>query len=165
MKSLNTYFVSALLIFALPALIWAFDGYHWRNNQSIDLDTQAGHITRQSDVREGSASFTIDIENVSGEAIITADNSVTAQLHNGASTLVTEYKLTFDGDGSDKTGGADTAYSSYNSFLSPGTIIKYVPGDYEVQVTLWVKASNISDNVADSGTYSATQTLTVTWNN
>jgi hypothetical protein len=154
--------ITVLALTCLPTVICA--QYLWRSNSvAIDLDAQAGHITKQSDIREGFATIILDVNGTVMEAQISAENGPDAQLHNTTDTLVTEYKLEFDGDGVSETGGSNTEYIPYNSFLSPAVTIKYYPGDNEVAVTLWVKASNTADNVADSGEYSAKQTLTVTW--
>ncbi len=163
MKKLNSFILFVCLAF-LCRIILAADEFQWREkNQTIDLDANGGHIASQDDVREGSATFILDVNGIVDEAILTADNSAAAQLHSATDTLVTEYKIDFDGDGFSHTGGTGTVYTDYASFLSPGIQIKYVPGDKEVQVTLWIRASNQPDDVADSGIYSATQTLTVAW--
>ena len=78
-------------------------------------------------------------------------------------TLVTEYRLTFDGDGSSATGGSTVDWTSYDSFLSPAAGITYIADDNDVEVTLYVRASNQANQLADAGTYTATQTLTAHW--
>jgi hypothetical protein len=166
MKKLFKKLVFILAIVITPAIISA-DGYYWPSNFGpITLE----NISSQSDVREGSSTIELNITTTDENAIITADNSTTAQLKDtdGAAkdTLVTEYKLTFDGDGTGtKSGAADMQnYVEYNNFLlSEGIEVKYVPGDPTIGVTLWVRASNRAHNVADSGNYTATQTLTITW--
>jgi hypothetical protein len=164
MKFSKRHFVSAVLaIIALPQILCAVDEYIWGsfNPATISLT----NISKQSDIREGSAVITLTISGDDPEAIITADNTAAAQLSNGTDTLITEYKLTFDGDGSSSSGGVSMdEYVSYDSFLSPGGLaIKYAAGDNTVQVTLHVQASNRPNNVADKGNYKATQVLTVTW--
>jgi hypothetical protein len=154
--------VTALVLAFSPAIICA--KYLWHSTSvAINIDSQTGHITAQGDIREGSVVITLDV-NGPLEANITADNSTTAQLHHGSDTLVTEYRLSFSGNGVTKTGGSDTSYETYDSFLkaTPANI-KYVPGHDTVDVTLYVRASNVADNVADRGLYTATQILTVTW--
>jgi hypothetical protein len=95
---------------------------------------------------------------------ISADNSAAAQLSSASDTLVTEYKLTFDGTGSaGTTGGAGTTYETYDTFLTIAARVTHVIGDDDVEVTLHVKASNYANGLADAGTYIAAQTLTVHW--
>lgn len=162
MKSINCYIIIAISALTCLSTV-TFAAYQWSSHSvAIDLDTQDGHITTQSDIREGFVTITLDV-NSAEDATITAENGSDARLHNATDVLVTEYKLEFDGDGSTETGGSNTAYVQYDSFLSPAVNITYVPGDDDVAVTLWVRASNIADNVADSGVYTATQTLTVAW--
>jgi hypothetical protein len=94
---------------------------------------------------------------------ISADHSTEAQLSSAGDTLVTEYRLTFDGDGSSKTGRTDTDYKTYDIFLTPAADVTYVADDNDVVVTLHVKASNYANDLANAGTYTAKQTLTVHW--
>ncbi|HUT28645.1 MAG TPA: hypothetical protein VMX13_02550 [Sedimentisphaerales bacterium] len=117
-------------------------------------------ITSQSQVSEGSSSATL---NLNGDCEISADNSTTAQLSSAADTLFTEYKLTFDADGSTLTGSPDTTYETYGQFLTTPVSVTYKGGDEDVVVTVHVRASNYANDVADAGAYSATQTLTVHW--
>ena len=117
-------------------------------------------IASQAQTPQGSVMVVL---NTNGNVEISADNSATAQLSCATDTLVTEYKLSFDGDGSGATGGANTSYETYDSFLSTPVSLTYVVSDDTVEVTLYVRASNSPDDVADSDTYNATQTLTVSW--
>ena len=79
-------------------------------------------------------------------------------------TLVTKYKIAFDGDGATATGGTDSAdWILYSSFLSPALEITHFNTDGAVEVTLYVQATNDSDNVADTGLYQAVQTITAAW--
>jgi hypothetical protein len=166
MKKIFKKLVFILAIVITPAIISA-DGYNWHSNfGQITLE----NISSQSDVREGSSTVDLEITTTDENAIITADNGSAAQLTftsgSVTDTLVTEYKLTFDGDGTGtKSGAADMQnYVEYNNFLSSeGIEVKYVPGDPTIGVTLWVRASNRAHNVAETGTYTATQTLTITW--
>jgi len=105
-----------------------------------------------------------------GDVTLTAENSTSAQLTNdGASTdtLVTEYKLAFDSTGG--TTGNDTPdWESYDEFLNLGaggtaTTVTHADGDGAVEVTLHVRASNDTGQVADSGSYSCTQNITASW--
>jgi hypothetical protein len=165
MKFSKRHFVSAILaIIALPQILCALNEYQWQSGSFSPITL--ANISHQSDISTGSATLTLIISGDDAEAVITADNTAAAQLSNGTDTLVTEYSIGFDGDGTAISGGASMAedeYESYDSFLSGGVNIKYVPGDNNVRVTLRVRASNRPNNVADKGTYTATQTLTVTW--
>lgn len=163
MKFSNKHFVAVILaVIALPQMLCALNEYQWQSGSFSQITLE--NISHQSDVKTGSSTLVLNISGGDTEAVITADNTAAAQLSNGTDTLVTEYKLTFDGDGTAKSGGVSmNDYVSYDAFLSGGLGIKYVPGDYDVEVTLFVRASNRPDNVADSGNYIATQTITVAW--
>jgi len=117
-------------------------------------------ITSKDQISEGISSAILSIN---GDAEISADNSTAAQLSSATDALATEYKLTFDGDGSSATGGSDTNYETYDGFLTTAAPVTHVLGDDDVQVTLHVKASNYANDLSDAGTYTATQTLTVHW--
>jgi hypothetical protein len=152
-------------IILLPEIICALNEFEYQpaNFNQITL----ANISSQSEVREGSFSITILINDTDDNAVITADNSETARLTNGTDTLVTEYKLTLDGDGTahtNKSGGTSmTEYAAYDSFLTGGLNIQRIAGDNDIVVTLSVRASNRPGNACDAGTYTATQTLTVAW--
>jgi len=118
------------------------------------------HITTQNDIVSGNSTTTL---HTSGDAEISADITAAAQLSNGSDTLVTEYKLTFDGDGNSATGGSTVDWTSYDSFLSPAAGITHISDDNDVELTLYVRASNYANQLADAGTYTATQTLTAHW--
>jgi len=117
-------------------------------------------LTYQGQSEADSATVTLYL---SEDVEISADNDTDAELSSATDVLITEYKLGYDGDGASATGGTDTSYATYNNFLSTASDVTYVASDYTVDVTLYVRASNNSGEVADSGAYSATQTLTVTW--
>ncbi len=164
MKSAIRHFViSVLAVAILPISICAENEFLWVAETFGPIELE--NISSQSDLKEGSASITLILTGEVVDAVLTADNSSTAQLHNASDTLVTEYKVTFDGDGVNGTGGTSMDnYVPYNDFLSgSGLDIKYKEGDTEVEVTLHVRASNRPDDVSDSGVYTATQTLTVSW--
>jgi hypothetical protein len=72
-------------------------------------------------------------------------------------------RFEFDGDGVSKTGGPTVDFTSYDSFLSSPVSVTYVPDDNDVVVTLHARASNYSNQLANAGTYTATQTLTAHW--
>ena len=130
----------------------------WASNfDQIDLGT----ISTRNATPEGSESVYLY---TNGNVDIIADNTGTAQLSGGSGdTLVTEYKLEYDSDGSTNTGGSTVDYSTHDSFLDSASTVTHVAGDGAVQVTLGVKAMNETENVADAGAYSATQTLTASW--
>jgi len=117
-------------------------------------------IASKNQVSEGSSYANLSID---GDVEISAENSATAQLSCAGDTLITEYKLTFDGDGSSATGGSGTNYETYDTFLTTAAPVRHKIGDDDVQVTLHVKASNYANDLANAGTYMATQTLTAHW--
>ena len=131
---------------------------NWESNfSSINLGT----ITVRAEILEGSSTVRLLM---TGDVEISADNGATARLSEpGGDILVTEYKLTFDGNGSSATGASTIDYTSYESFLNPAVLITHVVSDDDVNVTLYVRARNQAGDLANSGSYSATQTLTVTW--
>jgi hypothetical protein len=120
-------------------------------------------ITSTTQTPDGFRDFTL-YTNCNCE--ISADNTTAAQLENeGASTdtLVTKYKLLYDGDGVTATGGTDIGtYTDYNTFLSTASAVTHVDGDGVVVITLWAQASS-GGQVRDAGSYRATQTLTAAW--
>ena len=98
-----------------------------------------------------------------GDVTITADNSNTAELSFGPHTLLTRYKLKYDGFAAKQTGSRPTAWCSFDTFLNKGTNIVHIPADGAVEVTLSVRASIKKIRPENSGRYNATQTLTVCW--
>ncbi|MBW8034902.1 MAG: hypothetical protein FVQ79_04480 [Planctomycetes bacterium] len=155
MKSVVGYI---LVLVIVPVHIFAAV-VNWSGNFG---DIILPNITSQGQIREDSSTITLFLD---GDAEISANNTVSgpAELSSATDILVTKYMLSFDGDGASATGADDTSYETYNSFISTPVTILYVASDGEVDVTLYVQASNYPDNVADSGAYTATQTLTVTW--
>ena len=118
------------------------------------------NITSPTDTPSGSAAFTL-YTNCNSE--ISADNTATAQLSSATDTLVTEYQLAFDGDGASATGGTDVgSWTDYSTFLGTPSAVTHVDGDGTAVITLSAQAST-GGSVPDSGAYSATQTLTVSW--
>jgi hypothetical protein len=118
-------------------------------------------IQTRDQVRQGQSTVTLS---TTGDAEISADNTTTARLSGpGSDTLYTEYGLTFDGKGISQTGGSDVDFTSYESFLSTPAYVTHVTGDNEVDVRLRVRASNYAGDLANAGTYTATQTLTAHW--
>ena len=158
MKSKVSYIIASVCFTLIcSALLMGEDFMYWESNfDPIVLP----NITTRDAESEDEAEVTLFI---SGDAEISADNTGTAQLSSGTDTLITKYKLKFDGNGIAETGGSTVNFTSYDSFLSTAAYITYVPGDDDVKVKLIVKASNYADDPADAGTYSATQTLTVYW--
>lgn len=125
-------------------------------------------INAQANNPTGSSTYTLWINcNVA----LNAENTVAAQLDNvgdgGSDTLITEYKITYDADGSAATGGTDTSYEDYSTFIDgAGSAITHFDNDGAVEVTLWATAANDStghSEVSDAGDYEATQTLTASW--
>jgi hypothetical protein len=94
---------------------------------------------------------------------ITADHSAAAQLTKTTDTLVTEYKLEYDGDGDPATGGATVDWTDYATFIPVGSAVTHYTLDGAVEVTLSARASNAAGTLADAGDYTATQTLTATF--
>lgn len=117
-------------------------------------------ITAQGDTPSAGQSLVLY---TNGNAHITADTSTAAQLTKTTDTLVTEYKLEYDGDGVTATGGSTVNWTLYNNFLTAPSAITHISLDGAVNVTLSARASNDAGNIADAGDYTATQTLTASW--
>ena len=147
-----------IVTFVCSGLLMSQDFMYWDSNFDPIM---LANITMQDGESEGESEVWLF---TTGSAEISADNTDTARLTEpGGDSLVTEYKLKFDGDGSSNTGGSTVSFTSYDSFLSTAAYITYVPGDDDVTVKLTVKATNYNDQLANAGTYIATQTLTVSW--
>lgn len=159
MKWTVTHIVASVcLVLICSALLLGQDFMYWEAN--YDPITLL-NITMQGDISEGDAQVKLFI---SGDAEISADNTAAAKLTEpGGGSLITEYKLRFDGNGTNKTGGSNVQYTSYDSFLSTPVHVTHVLNDDDVKIKLSVKVSNYAGEVANAGTYTATQTLTVTW--
>ena len=155
MRSISCYIIIVILAL-VPMHVFAAYMYWGGNFGDIELT----NITSQGQVSEDSRDVTLSFD---GDAEITADNSISSQLSCATDTLITEYKLSFDGDGDPLSGGTDTTYEDYSTFLSAPSAVIHADGDDDAKVTLHVRVRNNSDEVADSGTYNATQTLTVSW--
>ena len=118
-------------------------------------------ITTQSQQVMGTATTTLY---TNGNVDITADNTTSSRLtSSGGATLVTEYSLSYSGDGVVATGGSTVPYATYDVFLSSPSLVTHVTGSGAVVLTLGVRASNQTGNVAEATSYSSTQTLTATW--
>jgi len=142
---------SALLVEGKDSMRW-LGGFQVISLQDIQTRTQ---------VSTGSSSITLL---TTGNAEISADNTDAARLTEpGGGGLYTEYMLEFDGDGASSTGGTTVDFTSYDSFLTSPAQVTHVLGDDRVTVTLSVRASNYANQLANAGTYSATQTLTASW--
>lgn len=76
-----------------------------------------------------------------GNVTIKADNSDTSELSFGPYTLLTKYKLKYDGSGVEQTGGRPTAWHSFDTFLAEGTDIVHISTSGAVDVILSVRAS------------------------
>jgi hypothetical protein len=139
--------------------VWATWGLmYWSGNFS---PIALANIGNRDQICQGSSQVTLY---TSGNAEISADNTATARLTKaGGDNLYTEYKLQFDGDGVSATGGSTVDFTSYDLFLNSHATVTHISGDNAVQVTLYVRASNYTGQLADAGDYSATQTLTVSW--
>ena len=130
----------------------------WAGNFS-DIGLTA--ISNQSDAPEGSQAQTL-YTNCNLE--IGADITTAARLSSATDSLVTKYKLSYDGDGSTLTGGTGVnIWTDYYEFLSTVSAVTHVNTDGAVNITLYVQASNPNGEVADAGSYTAVQTLTASW--
>ena len=119
-------------------------------------------ITSQTTVVSDDSTLTLY---TNGDVDITADilSGLPELTGPDSDTLVTEYALSYDGNGSDDTGGDAVLFTNYATFLSGGSHVTHVPGDGAVNVTLSVQASNAVGTLANAGLYNATQTLTAAW--
>ncbi|MHC4125675.1 MAG: hypothetical protein ACYSRR_04380 [Planctomycetota bacterium] len=98
-----------------------------------------------------------------GDVILSADNDNSAELSFGPNTLLTKYKLRYDGSGVKQTGGRATAWRSFDTFLEEGADIIHIPTDGAVEVILSIRASIKNIRPENSGQYNAIQTLTACW--
>ena len=144
-------FISSSPLVADEFMFWSADF------SPISLDA----ITTRDEVSTGSEVLNL---HTTGNCEISADNSSAAVLTGpGGDVLLTDYALSFDGDGVTSTGGSDVDYTSYDSFLVPAVQITCVGGDSMVKVTLSARARNQPGDVANAGSYSAVVTLTTSW--
>lgn len=159
MKSMISRII-VVVIFSLicSALLMGEDFMYWESNFApIVLD----NITTQDAEITGSS---MRILFLSGDVEISADSSTTARLNGpGGDFLRTSYQLSFDGDGVTATGASETNFEPFNQFLVPPVQITYVPDDNDVEVMLRARAANPDGELANAGTYTATQTLTAHW--
>jgi hypothetical protein len=150
---------------ATCAITVTVDGLlEWEDNfPAITAADMSAHITNQNSVVTGSSTQTLF---TNGDVILTADNTAASELDTDSDTdqLVTEYRLEYNGNGVAATGGSTVDYTEYDDFLTGGgSACTHVSTDGAVEVTLKVRASNDTHNVADAGDYTATQTITATW--
>jgi len=135
------------------------DVVEWSNDSFSAINL--GNLTAEKSEVEGSSSLVLYTNK---DVQIVADNSDAAQLSkDSVHTLVTQYKLQYDGGGMDQTGGRTAGWSDYDCFLINGSQVTHAPGDGAVEVILSVRAFRNTASAAGSGCYTARQTLTVCW--
>jgi len=130
----------------------------WSETHFPDIDL--GELTAKNNQATGEAVLTLY---TNGDVTITADNGNSAELSFGTNTLLTKYKLRYDGSGVKQTGGRLTAWCPFDTFLKEGTDIVHIPTDGAVEVILLVRASIENIRPENSGRYTAIQTLTACW--
>ncbi len=129
----------------------------WSDFSAMNLET----TDDRDDQLTGSNTTTLYTK---GNVDITAENDTDAELSEpGGDTLYTQYSLSYDGDGSSATGSSTVSYTVYSSFLGSASTVTHVDADEAVVVTLGARATNAAGTLADSGDYSATLTLTLSW--
>lgn len=165
MKSVINYIVIvAILTLSCCGLLMGELPHWYTEFADIDLN-----ITKQGSVVNGNSTATLYIDGTDGDEVnITADSSAVLTNIASSDTLVTEYKISFDHESAGPytygiPGEYGESWTDYSTFLSTPAIVTYVPDDNDVEVTLYLKASNNADEVADAGSYSATQILTISW--
>ena len=128
------------------------------------LTIAIANISAQADTPEASRSLVLY---TNCDLDITADRTTepnNAQLKKTTDSLVTEYKLEYDGDGDPDTGGTNVGWTDWTTFLGAGgSAVTHVTLDGAVAVTLFARASNADGTLADAGNYHAHQTLTASW--
>lgn len=135
------------------------DIVEWASNSFSAINL--GKLTTQKTEVQGSASLVLYTNK---DVQILADNSEAAQLSKDSMhTLITQYKLEYDGGGADQTGGRTAGWSDYDYFLVNGSQVIHAPCDGAVEVILSVRAFRNTAHAAESGRYTARQTLTVCW--
>lgn len=152
--------VCVCLTFVCSSVLMSEDFMYWESDFAPIV---LADLTTQGQSENGSSNVTLF---TSGDVEISADNSTTARLDGPTGDyLITRYRLDFDGDGVAETGTSDTAMTHYDQFLVPPVQITHVADDNDVVVTLRVRARprNAANDLADAGTYTATQTLTAYW--
>jgi hypothetical protein len=131
----------------------------WAAPKAFDTIAIA-NITAQGDTPSASKSLVLY---TNCDLDITANHTAAARLTKTTDTLVTEYKLEYDGDGNTNTGGATVDWTDYATFIPVGSAVTHKTLDGAVNVTLSARASNAAGTLADAGNYTATQTLTATF--
>jgi len=157
MRLALTHIIVVILILLCFPLLMGADFMYWSNFSPITLQ----NIGSRDQVCQGSSQVTLF---TNGDVEISADNNAIARLNEpGGDNLYTEYKLEFDGDGVSATGGETVDFTRYDLFLNSHATVTHITNYDAVQVTLSVRASNYTGQLADADDYSATQTLTVYW--
>jgi hypothetical protein len=152
MKMSSRYFICCLMVCITAAPLPAEDSMSWGGS----FGNITFHLTTRETPAEASAMITLY---TTGNVHISANND--ARLTRGSDFLITKYRLVYDDSGG--TTGSEVPYTEYNLFLATPSEVIHAPGDDEVKVTLWVRASNQPGNVEDAGDYIATLTLTASW--
>jgi len=148
---------TALVTVTVDEIIEWDDTVNGGNFETIAIDP----ITNQADTPSASKMLVLY---TNCDLDIIADKTTAAQLTKTTDTLVTEYKLEYDGAGVIATGGANVDWTDYTTFLGVGgSAVTHVSLDGAVEVTLFARASNAAGTLADAGNYTATQTLTATF--
>ena len=130
----------------------------WSEANFSDIDL--GEITPKKKQGLGKAELQLY---TNGNVEITADNDNDAELLLGTSTLLTEYKLQYDGSGVNQSGGKTVPWTRYDKFLKKGSRIIHISDDGNVVIMLSVRASLKNPRPKQAGRYTATQTLTACW--
>jgi len=135
------------------------DIVEWSNDSFSTINL--GDLTAEKKEVTGSASLVLYANR---DVQIIADNSDAAQLSKDiVHTLITQYKLEYYGGGKGQTDGITADWSDYDYFLSNGSQVTHFPGEGVVEVILSVRAFKNTASAAESGYYTARQTLTVCW--
>ena len=134
------------------------DIIEWSETSFPEIDL--GSLTVKNKLAIGETTLTLY---TNGDVTIRADNSNNSELSFGPYTLLTKYKLKYDGSGIEQTGGRPTAWCSFDTFLAEGTDIVHISTSGAVEVILSVRASIKKITPENSGQYKATQTLTACW--
>ena len=160
MKSIINYIVIVtLVLISLPILMGAemyWDTETFTNGITLSPVTgTAGYSDSGFDTiilnTDGVVDITVEPEHRSSSQLINTTGSAPYD------TLTTKYKIEFDGYVGDYT-----TFTDYLTFLeNPATVTR--PDGNSIEITLSVQVSTVPYEVPDKGSYSATQTLTVSW--
>jgi hypothetical protein len=172
----GTHVDSATCDIGLSVLsIVEWEGLAFPSITLTDIDAQADQPTGSSTYTLWTnANIALSADNTAaGPAVLTHSEGVAGE----EDFLVTEYDIYTDGFGLTETGaktGARTTsgtctlnntrvWSLYTDFIATPLVVTHFNTDGACEVTLCVRASNDTDNVADRGAYTAQQTITATW--